>query len=63
MGGLAGHNITTIDVPNANGNAILMLDVVLGDSRNGNEYICVVPQGLSTPDIRSDSAFLYVAGK
>ena len=60
-GGLVGHNITAINAADATGTAILVLDVVLGDSRNGSVYVCKIIQGLG--DIRSDPAFLLVAGK
>ncbi|XP_065889207.1 uncharacterized protein [Dysidea avara] len=59
-GGLVGHNITAINAADATGTAILVLDVVLGDSRNGSVYVCKIIQGLG--DIRSDPAFLLVAG-
>ena len=62
-GELVGHSITTITATNGTGNAILVLDVVLGDSRNGNAYVCVIPQTFPLPDIQSDPAFLRVAGK
>ena len=52
-GDLPGHNIS--------GTNILILDITLGDSRNGSEYYCVIPQGIV--DIESDRAFLYVAGE
>jgi len=49
-----GHNIS--------GTNILILNLALGDSRNGSKYVCVLPQS-PPPDIESDPAFLYVAGE
>ena len=62
-GGFPGHNITAIFATNATGNAILVLDVIINDSRNGSKYVCVVPQTPPMEDIRSEPAFLIVAGK
>ena len=50
-----GHNVS--------GTNIVVTDIVLGDSRNGSEYRCVVDQLPPNPEIVSDPAFLYVAGK
>ena len=61
-GELPGHGTAPISADNATGNAILVFDVVAGDSRNGSEYICVVPQMLPKPDVKSNPAFLIVAG-
>jgi len=52
-GALPGHNIS--------GTNILILDITLGDDRNGSEYFCLLPS--DPDDLMSDLAFLYVAGE
>ena len=57
MGDLAGHNISLT------GRNIIVEDITMNDDRNGSVYICIIPQGLGTPDIESDPTTLLVAGK
>ena len=57
MGNLTGHKISLT------GRNIIVEDIMMNDDRNGSVYICIVPQGLGTPDIVSDPTTLLVAGK
>ena len=57
MGNLTGHSISLT------GRNIIVEDIMMNDDRNGSVYICIVPQGLGTPDIESDPTTLLVAGK
>ena len=55
-GSLTGHNISLT------GRNIIVEDIMINDDRNGSVYICVILQGLGTPDIESDPTILLVAG-
>jgi len=59
-GELPGLNSTLLNITNGSGNALLVTNIVLNDSRNGTQYVCVIPQG--TDSLLSDPAILIVAG-